>query len=383
VHGTIDSLFRIEWRPLAELADLATQWRVLAARALEPNAFYEPAFALPAAAVFGRDAGTGLVWTRTTPARLLGLFPATIARRRYGVGPAVLVGWTHPYGPLGTPLVDGEAAEAVIAAWLDHVAANEQLPDLMLLPLLPAESPLARLLDRALARRGGESALFAPHARALLAPDGDRAGYIEHAVGKKKLKELRRQLRRLGDDGAVTTTIATEPAAVAGALGDFLTLEAAGWKGRAGTAARDHADIRRFVETAVSALAAEGKARVARLTLNDRAIAAMIVLRSRDTAWTWKIAYDETTARASPGVQLLLDVTKALLDDPSTARADSCAGANHPMIDHVWRERLTLADRLIRIGASGTIGFEIARTGETLRRGAFTLAKRARDLLKR
>src|SRR5207245_5452829 len=128
--------------------------------------------------------------------------------------------------------------------------------------------------------RGGESALCAPHARALLAPASDRAGYIEHAVGRKKLKELRRQLRRLGDEGAVTSTTATEPAAIAAALGDFLALEAAGWKGRAGTAARDRADIRQFMEAAVAALAAEGKARIARLTLNDRAIAAMIVLRS-------------------------------------------------------------------------------------------------------
>ena len=79
--------------------------------ALEPNVFYEPAFARAAAPVFGRDAGAGLVWSRTMPPRLLGFFPARIERRRYGVPLPVLTGWTHPFAPLGTPLVDREIDE--------------------------------------------------------------------------------------------------------------------------------------------------------------------------------------------------------------------------------------------------------------------------------
>ncbi|HEX9370054.1 MAG TPA: GNAT family N-acetyltransferase [Roseiflexaceae bacterium] len=174
-----------------------------------------------------------------------------------------------------------------------------------------------------------------------------------------------------------------DPAAMPSALGDFLTLEATGWKGRAGTAARDHAEIRTFMETAVGKLAGKGKAQLARLFLDTRAIAAIIVLRSGDTAWCWKIAYDESRARASPGVQLLLHVTKTLLDDPRVARADSCATPDHPMIDHVWRERLPLADRLIRVGPGNRAGFALACALETARRGAITAAKRARDLIRR
>ena len=45
--------FTVEWRPLTGLEPIAPQWRELAARALEPNVFYEAAFALPAAPVFG------------------------------------------------------------------------------------------------------------------------------------------------------------------------------------------------------------------------------------------------------------------------------------------------------------------------------------------
>jgi hypothetical protein len=152
VHGTIESLFRVEWRPLAELSLIAAQWRALAGRALEPNIFYEPAFALAAQPVFGREVGAGLVWSRSSEPRLLGFFPARVERRRYGVPLPVLVGWTHPYGPFGAPLVDRDRAEAVIAAWFEHLANDPQLPNILLIPYLPLHGPLPRALDAVVAR---------------------------------------------------------------------------------------------------------------------------------------------------------------------------------------------------------------------------------------
>lgn len=55
--------FAVEWRPLTRLEPVAPQWRELAGRALEPNVFYEPAFALAAVPVFGADAGAVLIWS--------------------------------------------------------------------------------------------------------------------------------------------------------------------------------------------------------------------------------------------------------------------------------------------------------------------------------
>jgi hypothetical protein len=182
VHGTIDSLLRVEWRPLAELAAIAADWRALAGRSLEPNVFYEPAFALAAASVFGRDVGAGLIWSRSATPRLVGVFPARI-ERRYGVPLPVLTGWTHPYAPLGAPLIDADAGEAVLDAWLDHVAHDPRLPKTWLLPLFPIESALGRALDSVVARRGGASVSFGEHRRALLAPGATRAGYLDDAIG--------------------------------------------------------------------------------------------------------------------------------------------------------------------------------------------------------
>ena len=163
------------------------------------------------------------------------------------------------------------------------------------------------------------------------------------------------------------------------ALSDYLTLEASGWKGRAGTAAGQHAGVRTFMTNALEALAAEGHARIDRLMQHGRPIAATITLRSGSSAWFWKIAYEEDVARHSPGVQLTLDVTEQLLAQPDILRVDSCATADHPMIDHLWRERLALTDLLIAPSAQTLAQFRIARHLETLRRALIAAAKRVRD----
>ena len=92
------------------------------------------------------------------PQQLTGFFPVAIERRRYGLKMPVLVGWTHAYGPLGTPLIDRDCGDAAVAAWLDHLAAGPELPKLLLMPYLPAEGDVARAFDAALAQRDGRSA---------------------------------------------------------------------------------------------------------------------------------------------------------------------------------------------------------------------------------
>ncbi|HKS61693.1 MAG TPA: GNAT family N-acetyltransferase [Xanthobacteraceae bacterium] len=361
---------RIEWKPLGEMADARDAWRDLAGRALEPNVFYDPAFALPAAPVFGAP-GAVAVWSKS--GRLIGLFPARI-ERRYGVM-GTLTGWTHPYAPFGIPLVDRDEADAAIIGLLDHAEAEGML---LVLPLI-AEGPFAAALSRALLRRGGATERYGAHARALLAPDGVRKTYLDRALSGKKLKELRRQRRRLLEHGLLKLATARDAETIVPALSDYLRLEAAGWKGRAGTAARRHAAILNFMHDAVTALAAQGGARVDRLVQDERTLAATITLRAGETAWLWKIAYNEAARRASPGVQLTLDVTESILADATIARVDSCATADHPMIDHLWRERLALADLLIAPSAAAMGQFRIARHLETLRRSLIASAKRVRD----
>jgi CelD/BcsL family acetyltransferase involved in cellulose biosynthesis len=370
-----DVSLKAERRPLAALADIVEPWRALCERAAEPNVFYDPAFALAAAPVFGRDVEAILVWDAAD--RLIGFFPFSVAARRYGIRLPLILGWTHHFAPLGTPLVDRDFRDEAITAFFAHITRDKALPKLLLLPLLNERGPVAAALPAASIR----CAAFDRHQRALLAPTGDRASYLENAISAKRRKELRRQRHRLADGGSVVFSVARDPNEIAAALDDFLALEAGGWKGRAGTAITQDPDIRRFVETAVTALANRGSAQIAQLMRGTQPIASAITLSSGRGAWGWKIAYDESFAAASPGVQLYFDLTTTLLADPAISFVDSCATPDHPMIDHLWRERLSLGDWLI--GLTPDAPFDRACRLETMRRRAIALMRNARDAVSR
>jgi CelD/BcsL family acetyltransferase involved in cellulose biosynthesis len=364
-----------EWRPLAELAGVAAEWRALARRAVEPNVFYEPAFALAAGPALAPDAGAVLV-RAAAQQQLIGLFPCRIEPRRYGIRLPLLAGWAHAYGPLGTPLVDAEALHPAVTAFLDHVADDPKLPKLIRMPYQVEDGPVATALVAAIAQRGGRTTRLDRHQRALLAPPKDRAGYLDAALGRKKRKELGRQRRRLDESGGLQFTFARTPAEAADALADFLMLEARGWKGAAGTAATQSDAIRCFMESAVAGLAAQGQARVARLRQGGRTIAAGVLLTSGRGAWFWKIAHDEDAARASPGVQLTLDLTETILRDGDLGWCDSCATAGHTMIDSIWRERRPMVDLLCALEPG--FDFAVACRLEALRRGVIAMARRIR-----
>jgi CelD/BcsL family acetyltransferase involved in cellulose biosynthesis len=372
----------LEWRPLAALEPERRAWRRLAERAIEPNVFYDPDFALAGAPALGPRVQAALIWSRAPPRRLLGLFPV---RSEFPYGPfwPVAGGWTHAFAPLGTPLVDRDAAEPVIDAFLTGLSGLRPAARILLLRLIPEQGRFAAALDRVVACRGNRMARLGVHRRALLDPGKTHADYLARTMSSKRRKNLNRLRRRLDIDGSLQLATARTEAEIASSLPEFLALEAKGWKGRRGTALSSDPAIRRFVDRAVRGLAAASLVRIDRLVLAGRTLAAAITLQYGDTAWFWKIAYDETQAQFSPGVQLTLDLTGSLLDDPRIERVDSCASQDHSLIDQVWGERLALCDRLIALDPRRDVVFQTACRLEALRRRGRAAAKRLRSLVRR
>ena len=105
------------------------------------------------------------------------------------------------------------------------------------------------------------------------------------------------------------------------------------------------------------------------------------MLRSADRAWSWKIAYDEGMARFSPGLQAMTEVTAALLADETIEFADSCAVPDHPLMDHLWHDRLAMADVMIALRPDA--GFALACRLETMRRDVIAVARNTRGALRR
>jgi hypothetical protein len=86
-----------------------------------------------------------------------------------------------------------------------------------------------------------------------------------------------------------------------------------------------------------------GKLDFLRLMQGGKAIAMLINLRAPPALWSYKITYDESLARFSPGVLIELEAIPLMLGDPEIAWADSCAKPDHPMINSLWGERQAIA----------------------------------------
>jgi hypothetical protein len=99
------------------------------------------------------------------------------------------------------------------------------------------------------------------------------------------------------------------------------------------------------------------------------------VLRHRDRAFFFKLGVDERFAKYSPGVQLTLDLTRHLCNDPAIASADSTAGPDHPMINPIWRGRFAIGDVLIPLYRRDPI-VELIDMALRARQSALDLARR-------
>jgi CelD/BcsL family acetyltransferase involved in cellulose biosynthesis len=322
-------------------------WRRLSERAVEPNAYYLPDWAL-AVDASARDRG-GMsalsAWQGDgSSARLTGLIPVVQMRRAFGILFPALVS-ADPYGNLGTPMIDRDHASSALASIL--ATARRAGAHALILRDTPIDGPLMTTLTAALSQMKLRPRVLQSHKRALLDATRDADEVLREGLGAKKLKELRRQRNRLAEHGDVTFNIVRAPDAVHQALDQFLELEASGWKARRGTALKSHAGDATFIRRAVTALVAHGQCELVTLQAGTTPVAAAIILRHLDRAFYFKIGVDESFAKLSPGVQLTLDVTRYLCADPQIRLVDSTAAPGHPMIDPIWRGRLPIGDILI------------------------------------
>ncbi len=328
------------------LADVSlTAWRDLAGRAIEPNGYYDPLWAIPVSQhARGRKDAQALLASEGN--RLTGVMPVRWSRAALGLPGPMLVGW-NAIAALSIPVLDRD--HAVDAAGELITAARSTGARALLLPGLATQGPAFAAMRRALGTLGLSAEILRSYRRAALDCTGDADATMRDALGAKKLKELRRQRHRLEDGGALAVSVATAPNEVAAALEDFLKLEARGWKGANGTALLQDQGDAAFIREAAPALAALRRFEVVRLLRDHTTLAAGLVLRDPPHAYFFKIAMDESEARYSPGVQLALEVTRHFCADPQIALADSSTDIAHSMIENLWRERIEIADIFIAL----------------------------------
>jgi CelD/BcsL family acetyltransferase involved in cellulose biosynthesis len=364
----------------------ANRWRELAERAVEPNGYYLPgwelavnAFANGRTGVSALSASSDTSFAADGTPRLIGLMPAISLWRACKI-PLPALANADPYGTLGTPLLDRDAANDAIASLLAQ--ARKIGAHALILRNVSLDGAAMKAVTDVLARAGMRPRMLQSRIRACLDATRDADALLRDALGAKKLKELRRQRHRLAEHGAVHFEVARTPEDVASAIETFLVLEASGWKGRRGTALVQHDGDASFVRRATIALAETGQCEIVSLQAGDTPVAAAIVLRHQDRAFYFKLGIDERFAKFSPGVQLTLELTRHLCADPAIATADSTAAADHPMINPIWRGRFAIGDVLIPLRRGDPV-VTLIHAALTLRRFAYEAARRSVHLIRR
>jgi CelD/BcsL family acetyltransferase involved in cellulose biosynthesis len=339
----------VPWREMSG-GGAVTQWDALAQWAASPNPFLESWFLLPALEAFDT---TNRVYLLRVEADgiLAGLLPIARAKRYYRHPLSHWGNWTHANCFLGAPLVARGFEKSfwrALLGWADDNAAGALFLHLAHQPL---DGALYHAMIAALAEQERPYAIVHREQRALLASQLAPEAYLEAALSPKKRKELRRQHKRLAEQGALRFERRNDSTAIDEWIEAFLWLEATGWKGNSGSAMANGMDTMQLFTEALRGAAARGRLERLTFSLDGEPIAMLANFISPPGSFAFKTAFDERFARFSPGV-LLQRENLALLEREGIAWCDSCASSDHPMIDHLWRERRTIGRVSIAIGGA-------------------------------
>ena len=337
----------LDW-PCCAAPSVLHSWNALAIHAVEPNPFHESWYLLPALRAL--DPGESVKFLLFEVGDVLvGMMPLAREQRYYGRRIANLASWTHPNCFLGAPLVAPGFERAfwrALLEWADHKCGKALFLHLTGLPL---GGPLHHALADVVAETKRPAGLVFREERAKLVAGKSPEVYFTEALSGKKRKELRRQLARLAEEGEVNFVRQADGESLGEWTDQFLALEAAGWKGKAGSALAQQAATEALFRQSLEGAAAQGRLERLTLTLDGRPIAMLANFITPPGAFSFKTTYDEAYSRFSPGVLLQCE-NLLMLDRADIKWTDSCAAEGHPMIDHIWRERRALGRMSIGIG---------------------------------
>lgn len=334
------------------LQRLGQHWSDLSANASEPNAFAEPWFAAAALRHLEPACDVQLleVWSgREGEPSLIGLLPLCLSHG-YGRIPVTFVeNWLHFHSFLGTPTVrSGREREFWSAAFM-ALDRSAWATNFLHLRELVEDGPVHRGLVAAANELGRPCDTVYRIERALLESSLSSQDYYERTVRKKKRKELKRLSGRLAELGAVETRSLAAEADLGDWCDAFLALERAGWKGENGSALGCSRSTELFFREALAGAFQAGKLDFLRLDLDGRPIAMLVNFVTAPGSFSFKIAFDEDYARFSPGVLIQIENLRILARD-GIRWMDSCAAAEHPMINSLWAERRPIVRVTVPLG---------------------------------
>lgn len=338
-------------RDRESLARVTPAWEDLVLHAIEPNPLYEPWMLLPALeAQDSEDFVCVLTWSGDA---LTGLFPLRQERRYKGLPIGVLRSWWHKSWMLCAPLVRAGAAHESVMALLEWVARDGCGVSALEFAYLPSDGAFCDVLADVMCKRPATTIVTSAFTRAILRREHCAEAYLESAMSKGLRKELRRRERRLQERGkmtAVSMQPGTDPRQW---IADFLSLEAAGWKGRQGSALASAKANRAFAEQMLSEAARRGRLQIVGIDFEGKPISRCCNLLAGTASYAYRIAYDEAFAFCSPGLMAEVESIRDFHRLSEVQWMDSMTDPENALLNRLWKHRRRFQSMLVGAGGWG------------------------------
>lgn len=327
-----------------ELEEYIPAWDNLVKNATDENIFFEPSILIPTLRYLNnKQAFILLIFANEASKEqgLIGLFPLVYCNKYKGLPIPHLSIWQTQQCFLATPLVHKDYIQTCFEELFEWLEELPQSGYFIFFKEFLDDSLFSQQLDTFLKTKKYSIDEVEQYKRAFLQSNLTKDQYLKQGISSKRRKNLRNRTNALAKLGKVNISILDKYNTrenVKQWIQDFLQLEQSGWKGKEGTAlACNEKEKNYFIEITKNA-ALQTKLLMYKLTLDNKTIAMQSNFIAHDGAFAFKVAYDESYSKYSPGMLLELENLDYILSNSNIKWMDSCAMPNS-VVDNLWQER--------------------------------------------
>ena len=334
-----------------EIDTIVPEWNRLTGRALEPSPSSESWMLVPSLRYICKDPNVKVVlmYRQKSPSEpsLIAVFPVQVHARFKGLPIRLLSIWNHPYSLFPAPVVDREFAHDSLRALLNWNRSNFGSRSLLMLPELRSGSAFFEILADIIRKDDLQSYVTNMHTRAFFRPRYGAQEYLDSIGTAHHQKEFRRQERHLSELGELTYVEYQPSDDLTQWVGDFISLEMTGWKGKEGTAFGCNEEHSAWLHSVVAEAQQRKELMFLALKLMGKPIAMKLNFLAPPGGYTFKIAFDESYSKYSPGALLELENIRRLHNRPNIRWMDSLAVAGHSLMNRVWIDQEAVMTTLV------------------------------------
>lgn len=250
--------------------------------------------------------------------QLIGLAPLMRTRSRmYGLPVRRLELIANDHTPR-FDLVIADGADEVYVEIVNHLSTQAPSWDVVMLPELPGTSRTVAVLQRLAHAKSMRSGVWVAGSSPKISLAGSFDAFMA-TLSANRRATLRKRMRRLQQLGPVAIEVVGDVAELPEALQDGMRIEAAAWKGAAGTAIASDQHVRRFYSQIAERAAKSKTLQLLFLKVAGKRIAFAYCLRQGRTLYLLKTGYDPEYAEHSPfNVLMQLTIEAAFRDGIET-----------------------------------------------------------------